>query len=36
MAGKHAVYLGLDYERIYTGLGHVGHDISEKVIQWQN
>lgn len=36
MAEQHAGYLGLDYERVYTGLDHVGHDISEKVIQWQN
>lgn len=36
MAEQHAGYLGLDYERIHTGLDNVGHDISEKVIQWQN
>ena len=36
MAEQHAGYLGLDYERVYTGLEHVGHDISEKVVRWQN
>jgi hypothetical protein len=36
MAGQHAGYLGLDYERVYTGLEHVGHDITEQVIRWQN
>lgn len=36
MAEQHAGYLGLEYERIHTGLDHVGHDITEKVVRWQN
>ena len=36
LAEQHAAYLGLDYERVYTGLDHVSRDISEKVIQWRN
>jgi len=36
MAEQHADFLGLDYERVYTGLDNVGHDIAEKVIQWQS
>ncbi len=36
MAEQHASYLGLEYERVYTGLDNVGQDISENVIQWQN
>lgn len=36
MAEQHAAYLGLDYERVYTGLDKIAHEISEKVIQWQN
>ncbi len=36
MAEQHASYLDLDYERVYTDLEHMGHDISEKLIQWQN
>jgi len=36
MAGQHAAYLGLDYERVYTGLDHVAHEVSGNVIQWQN
>jgi len=36
MAEQHAAYLGLEYERVYTGLDNVGQNISENVIQWQN
>jgi hypothetical protein len=36
MAERHAAYLGLEYERVYTGLDQVGHDIAEKIVQWQN
>ena len=36
MAEQQAGYLGLDYERVYTGLDNVSHEISEKVVQWQS
>jgi hypothetical protein len=36
MAEQHAGYLGLDYERVYTGLDNVDRDITEKVIRWQS
>ncbi len=36
MAEQHAEYLGLEYQRVHTGLEHVGSEILEKVIQWQN
>jgi uncharacterized protein DUF1638 len=36
MAERHAQYLGLEYQRIPTGLGDLAVEMSEKVIQWQN
>lgn len=36
MAEQHAGYLGLKYERVYTGLDPMGHDIAKKVVRWQN
>jgi len=36
MAEQQAGYLGLDYERVYTGLGNVSQEVSEKVVQWQS
>jgi len=36
LAERHAQYLGLEYQRIQTGLGNMAHEMSEKVIQWQN
>ncbi len=36
MAKQHARYLGLDYQRVDTGMGNLGSELTEKVIQWQN
>jgi len=36
LAEQHAIYLGLEYEQVHTGLEPVGSEILEKVIQWQN
>jgi hypothetical protein len=36
LAEQHANYLGLEYQRVHTGLEPVGSEILEKVIQWQN
>ena len=35
-AEEQAAYLGLDYEKIITGLEPVEHKISEHIVQWQN
>jgi hypothetical protein len=31
-----ADFLGLEYEHRHTGLNAVGHDMGERIIQWQN
>jgi hypothetical protein len=36
MAREHAASLGLAYEYVYTGLDHVGRNISESIVQWRN
>lgn len=36
MARQWADYLGLEYEHRHTGLGPVGRDIGEHVVQWQS
>ena len=36
LAKQHARYLGLEYQHIHTGLGNVGREIKEHVIQWQS
>ena len=36
MAREHAAWLGLDYEYVQTGLGHVARNLSEKLIKWRN
>ncbi len=36
MAEQHAQYLGLDYQFVHTGLDNVAHELTEKVIRWQN
>ncbi len=35
-AREHADYLGLAFEHRHTGLGPVGQDIGEHLIQWRN
>jgi hypothetical protein len=35
-AEAQAAYLGLEYEKVVTGLKPVGHEISEHIVQWQN
>ncbi len=36
MAEQYAQYLGLDYQCVHTGLDNVAHELTEKVIRWQN
>ncbi len=35
-ARAHADYLGLEYRRHRTGLGHMQKDIGEHIVKWQN
>ncbi|MBK7170615.1 MAG: DUF1638 domain-containing protein [Gammaproteobacteria bacterium] len=36
LAEQHASFLGLAYERHFTGLAHLRHAVGEQVMQWQN
>ncbi len=36
LAEQHAQYLGLDYQYIHTGLQNVNHELTEKIVQWQD
>ena len=35
-AKSHADFLGLEFMHRHTGLGHVGRNIEEQVVQWRN
>jgi hypothetical protein len=35
-AKSHADFLGLEFVHRHTGLGHVGRNIKEQVVQWRN
>ncbi len=35
-AKSHADFLGLEFMHRHTGLGHVGKNIEEQVVQWRN
>ncbi len=36
LAQQHAAFLGLNYERQFTGLMHLQHAVDTQVLQWQN
>jgi hypothetical protein len=36
LARRHAEWLGLDYEYVFTGLDKVNRDLTESIVQWRN
>jgi hypothetical protein len=36
LARKHAAWLGLDYEYVFTGLDRVNRKLTENIVRWRN